>query len=222
MIKTIGYNRLIIIGALLVLGAGLFFYNYKILQPETKKQKAKLSAIQSESSEISSNVERLKNQLSTFDKEKIDFAKVQSLGFFDPQDRVETRRLITAIQEDSELVNARYAVKPAQSISSDKLRAAGYKILKTNIDFDLEALDDVDIYKFIYTLSYGFPGQVSIQNISFSRDVEVTQPLLRKIGSGQSEAIIKAKLNVDWQTMVPDESAKKTNENNQNNQGGAY
>jgi hypothetical protein len=54
-----------------------------------------------------------------------------------------------------------------------------------------------------------------IQDISFSRNVEVTQPLLRKIGSGAKEAIVKSSLNVIWQTMVPDENAQRSVENNQ-------
>jgi hypothetical protein len=215
MIKSIGYNLFFIIFLLASVGAGLFFYNLKMLQPDVAKQNGKLLSLQGEVSQITNNLDRLKNQLDTFEKEKIDFSKVQSLGFFDSQDRVAARRMIDAIQKDSQLVNARYTIKPARNISNEKLREAGYKILETQINFDLEALNDIDIYHFINSLSNGFPGQLVIQDISFSRNVEVTQPLLRKIGSGAKEAIVKSSLNVIWQTMVPDENAQRSVDNNQ-------
>jgi hypothetical protein len=210
MIKAIGYNRFIIIGALILIGTGLFFYNANVLQPTMQKQQANLSTVRSKSSEISNNLDKLKNQLSNFGNEKADFARVRYLGFFDTQDRVNTRKLISRIQKDSRLISARYTIKPAESVTNEKLKEASSKILKTDIAFDLEAVEDTDIYRFVYLLSYGFPGQISVKDISLVRGREVTQPLLRQIGSGQAEAIVSAKLNVVWQTMVPDESAQES------------
>lgn len=214
MIKAVGYNKIlliVILGALLV---ATFLYNKEYLAPELLNQQRKLAAINSEISTMTNDLDQLRNQLSQFEKEKEDFASIQALGFFDSQNRVETKKLISQMQRESRLLTARYTVKPAQYISDDKTLEAGYKILKTDMNFKLEAIEDVDIYKFIYLLNYGFPGQLHINDFVISKEADITLPLIRKIGVGQSESIIGATLNITWQTMVPDETTANVNENN--------
>ena len=91
-------------------------------------------------------------------------------------------------------------------VESKRAKDANYKMVATDIQFDLEAIEDVDIYKFLYVLTYGFPGQVVVNDFTVSRDVEVTQPLLRRIGSGQSEPIVQSSVRISWYTMVPEDN----------------
>jgi len=116
-------------------------------------------------------------------------------------------------------MNARYTIKPAKSLVTDKSKEAGHKILETDIDFTLDAIEDSDIYRFVYNLNYGFPGQIAINRFSISRDVAITQPLLRKIGTGGAEALVTGKLNVTWRTMVLDETLKASSEGEENDEG---
>jgi len=219
MVKTIGYNRFLFIAILALTLVALFFYTQYVQTPSLQKEKRKLSTVQSETSEMRNNVDRLRNQLDQFEKEKADFARVQSLGFFDGQDRIDAKQLITAIQNDSKLVNARYSIKPVKSVVTEKSREAGYKILATDIDFNLEAIEDADIYQFIHNLNYGFPGLITIKKFTLDRTGEITPVILRKIGTSGSEVLVKSQLNVSWYTMVADETLQKARTDNE---GGEY
>lgn len=210
MIKTIGFNKAVLIFLLALFCVLAFGYTHQILQPGLIKKQRMLSGNKSEISRMRSDLDKLTAGMDKFEQQKADFETVQKLGFFDPQNRVMAKQRIVAIQRESRLLSAKYTIKPAESITGEKLSEVGYKILKTDIDFTLEALEDADIYKFIYILNYGFPGQVLIKNISMSRDKEITQPLLRKIGVGQPEAIVKATVSISWQTIVPDETIAVT------------
>ena len=216
MIKIIGYNKALLILILCASMVLLFLYNQKMLMPNLQKQERQLRTAQSEISKMTGDMDQLRNSLEKFEKEKLDFERVQKLGFFDLQDRVKADATVSAIQRESRLIAAKYSIKPASTISNQKLRDAGYKILNTDMDFDLEAIEDNDIYKFIYILNYGFPGQIIIKNLDISRPVKVTQPILRKIGGGEAVAVVKASLKVSWQTMVPDETISKTRSASQN------
>jgi len=210
MIKLIGYNKLLLIVLLLVCLIGAFLYNQSILKPSLDKKERVLRANSSEMSEMTTNLSELSGNLQAFEKQKIDFERVQNLGFFNSQNRVEAREFITAIQKESRLLSARYEIKPARSDENKMAKEAGAKVLTTDISFDLEAIEDSDIYKFIYILNYGLPGQVVINDFVLSRDKEITQPLLRKIGVGEAVAVVNASLNVTWNTVVLDETLSVT------------
>ena len=218
MIKAIGYNKVFLIVVLMACLAVTFLYNQNFLKPDLDKKNRTLRANSSEISEMTGNLNKLSGDLQKFEKQKTDFERVLKLGFFDPQNRVEARQIITEIQQESRLLSAKYQISPAQSEENKMAKEAGSKILTTGIRFDLEAIEDADIYKFIYILNYAFPGQLAINDFSMSREVDVTQPILRKIGVGQAEALVKASLSVTWKTMVPDETISVTG--NSSNQGG--
>jgi len=219
MIKTIGYNKIVLIVILIACLAVTFLYNQNFLKPDLDKKNRALRANSSEISEMTDNLNKLSGDLQKFEKQKTDFERVQNLGFFDSQNRVEARQIITEIQKESRLLSAKYQINPAKSEDNKMAKEAGAKILTTDIRFDLEAIEDADIYKFVYILNYAFPGHLAINNFSMSREIDVTQPVLRKIGVGQAEAIVKASLAVTWKTMVPDEGLSVTGDSS--NQGGA-
>ncbi len=210
MIKSIGYNKTLLIVILLGCLVAAFLYNQNVLKPSLDKKERVLRANSSEMAEMTRNLTELSGNLQNFEKQKIDFERVQNLGFFNSQNRVEARQFITAIQKESRLLSAKYQIKPARSDDNKMAKEAGAKILTTEIAFDLEAIEDSDVYKFIYILNYGLPGQIIINDFSLSRDEEITQPLLRKIGVGEAVAVVNASLNVTWKTMVLDETMAVT------------
>ncbi len=218
MMKVVGLNKILLILLLAAFLVLAFLYSQYVLGPSLKKQQSLLSVSKAEISEMTNNLTLLSEGLEKFELQKDDFEKIRHLGFFNPQNRVEAKQIITAMQRESRLRIKTYTIKPAVSITNEKSREAGYKVLNTDMDFNLEAIEDADIYKFIYILNYGFPGQVIIKNFSISREVDITQPLLRKIGVGQSEPIIEATLSISWQTMVPDEALSVSDATSQ--QGG--
>jgi hypothetical protein len=212
MIRVIGFQRVLFILVLGFLVVSAFLYTMYLLKPSLLKSERELAQSRSEISQMSSDMEQLNLGIAKFETQKAKFDKVTQYGFFDPQDRSETRQRLNAMQKESGVLSARFSIAPAVTEVNEKAKEAGYKILNTKIDFSLDAIDDNDIYNFIYLLNYGFPGTVTIENISISRDKEITQPVLRAIGVGEAEAIVKASISTKWLTMVPDTSIEVNSE----------
>lgn len=219
--KAVGATKILSIVILAVVSGLIFLYTFQYLKPDLLKKTRSLQANDAEIGKMVTDLNDLKSGLEKFETQKQDFETIQKLGFFDSQNRVEAKTRIDIVQRESRLINAKYTIRPAENLSNDKVKEAGYKLLSTGIDFDLEAIEDADIYKFIYLLNYGFPGQIVIDGLDMSRDIEITQPLLRKIGVGQVEPIIKGRMNVRWLTMVPDETLAVSTEGQVQNNGGA-
>jgi len=121
-----------------------------------------LRSEKSDISKMTKDMDDLSKGLAQFEKEKEDFANVQNMGFFDEQDRAKTKNIIEAMQRDSRLLTARYSLSPARLVPEVRAKEAGYDLISTDIDFSLEAIEDADIYRFVYMLNYGFPGQLKI------------------------------------------------------------
>ena len=212
MIRVIGLQRVLILVLLAVLLGALFFYGMFVLKPEIVREQRELALNQSKISEMTANMDKLVQGMELFTEQKEEFEVIQKYGFFDPQNRVLARQHLNLMQKESRLLSAKYTIKPAVTEKNKIALEAGYKVLNTDIEFILEAIEDLDIYNFIYLLNYGFPGQISIKELKISRDQEVTQPLLRQIGVGKATPLVKAVFLVNWRTMVADDSLSISSE----------
>jgi hypothetical protein len=212
MIRLIGIQRILAIVLLAALVVLLFLYTKFLMEPGIRITQAELSKNRGEIAEMRDNIDKLMQGMQLFQTQKDDFLYIESLGFFDDQNRVEARRRLNLMREESDLLSAKYTIKQARSIDNEQATEAGYKILNTEIDFTFEALDDGDIYNFIYLLNYGFPGLITIEKLTMAREKEITQPLLRKIGNGEYEPLVRGALKVSWITMVPDSAVETRGE----------
>lgn len=204
--RVIGFQRAVALLLLTIFFVVSGFYGFYYLNKDISKVQRELSLNQSDIAEMSDNIDRLRSGLEKFTTQKTTFEKIRKQGFFDPQNRVETRQRLNAMQKESRLLSAKYVIRSATTDKNEIAKEAGYKILNTNINFTLDAIEDSDIYNFIYLLNYGFPGQISITELTMTRDKEITIPRLQQIGVGDLKPIIKGDLKVNWRTMVPDDS----------------
>lgn len=206
MIRLIGFNKILLILVLGGLLAALGFYYYMVSTPQIDKNNKELRRSNAEISEITTNLSDLKLGIEKFTQQEQDFKQLEKYGFFDPQDRVQARKKLNHIKDISGVMAAQYTIKSAQTDKNEKIAAAGYKILNTPMEFDLDALDDKEIYRFIYYLNYGFPGQISIEEISITRDENITFERLKAIGLGLEplEPLVKSRILANWRTIVPD------------------
>ena len=204
MVRLIGIRRILAIVLLAAFLVILFLYNSVLMKPDIRQMQQELARSKAEVAEMGVNIDKLMQGIELFKSQESEFLQIQKFGFFDDQDRVEARRRLNLMQKESRLLSAKYTIMQAVDQENEKAQEAGYKEIATEISFELEALDDTDIYNFIYMLNYGFPGQVSITSLAMSREKEITQPLLRKIGVGETEPLVKAGLKVNWTTMIPD------------------
>jgi len=207
MIEALGFKRLLI---LIVLGgavAVLAFFNFMVFAPQAAATKAALNKANGENSTLTADIESMKNGMAKFQTEKVLFDQINKIGVFNEQNRVVARERFNVMQKLSKVMAAKYEIKPATLVESGLTSVDGttddtYAILRSPISVSLSALDDLDIYRFVYYLNYSFPGQVTIKNLHIERNDKVSPSTLKEIGGGEPPELISSRMDLDWNTIV--------------------
>ncbi len=204
--SSIGTKRLMVLiiaaGAL----AALTFYTYVIMLPQENSKKAEYNGVSGQVAEARGNIEQMKNDLITFETQKQLFEKLNKIGFMNDQNRVLTRERFETLQRLSKTVSTKYEIKPASILEDDLSANTGYVTMISPITVSVTAIDDLDIYRFIYYLNYGFPGYMTISNISMQRSADITPEVLKEVGSGKPPSIVSANIDLVWTTMAKKDS----------------
>jgi len=202
MIQVLGANRVILLVVLFLLlgatGGGLYGY----LIPVNDKTERKLNGVNSQITSKKDEIRQLQQQIDQLHLLRADFEVLGNLGFFDIQDREQTKKRLDLVTELSKVSLARYNVGKGIVEINENADKTGYVVLKSAININVQALDDLDIYKFIYWVENGFPGHVSLSSLDMRRVNEVTPVNLKKIGRGGPLALMDSTLNFVWRTMV--------------------
>lgn len=202
MIAKIGVKRTILIMALLVVLAASAGLNYFVFEPRNVQSQNELNAVMSETATLSNEVQKMRADFEVFQKQKSFYETIERLGFFNDQDRVIARERFDTMQKLSKIISARYEIKAANLIEGEDASATGFVVMESPITVTLSAIDDLDVYRFIYYLNYGFPGHITINNLSLERKAEITPAVLKQIGTGAPPEIISAKMDLEWRTMA--------------------
>lgn len=206
MIKDIGAKRAFLLLTLVVLLAGMVAISYLVLEPQTERSKQELNRVMGEKSTLQSEVDKMRADFVSFQKEKALFDTITKMGFFNDQDRVLARERFDTMQKLSKIISARYQIKAANIVADEGASAGDFVVMESPITVDLSAVDDLDVFRFVYYLNYGFPGHITINSLNMERKAEVTPTILKEIGTGSPPEIISAKLELDWRTMARKDS----------------
>lgn len=202
MIKLIGTKRLmtifILAGACAVMGGASFL----LIKPQNEKVGRELQQLKSDVGFKRSETNRFREEMTAIQNEKNTFQSLQALGFLGEQSRSDARKRIEAIQSYSRVLSARYNIAPGKVENVETATEADQVLLKTEIAIDLDALDDADIYKFISLMENAFIGHVSVTSLEINRVLDLNEVTLRQIGSGIPAVLVKAKLVLNWQTLI--------------------
>lgn len=96
-----------------------------------------------------------------------------------------------------------YNIKPAIVEENKQAAKADYVVLKTPATVDVDAMDDLDFYSFMYWIDNAFTGQVSITGFDMERVLDVNDRTLRRIGGGNPTTLLKGSLSFEWRTLIP-------------------
>lgn len=206
MIASIGYKRSLFILVLAVAVGVLAFASYFVFAPKVVSTQSELSTLQAQSSTLQGEVDQMRDSFAQFDKKKVVFEDISRMGFFNDQNRVLARERFETLQKLSKIISARYEIKAANVLSQDIPIETGFVVMESPISITLTALDDIDIYRFIYYLNYGFPGHVTINSLEILREGEITPEILKDIGTGNPPSLITATMELEWRTMARKES----------------
>ncbi len=231
MIKKLGIKRAFLLLVLsLVLGA-LFMQSEFLLKPKVLQSQAQLASIQDEVSRLQSEVDKMTTNFALFEKQKVVYDTLLNIGFFNTQDRSAARERLNTMQRLSKIISARYEIKSAKvvldevnpSLKTDPNavttvaveggqsedggeKVNTYVVLESPVTITLSALDDLDIYRFIYYLNYGFPGHISIESLVITRTGDVTPAALKNISNKNPKELLSAQMNLVWRTYTRKES----------------
>ena len=206
MIASIGYKKSLLLFVLAGAFAFLAFSTYFVFQPKAVSSKTELQKLEAQALTLQSEVDQMQQDFALFDSKKALFENISRMGFFNDQNRVLARERFDTLQKLSKIMSARYEIKPAKVFSQDLPLETRFVVMESPITITLTALDDIDIYRFIYYLNYGFPGHIMIDRLEIKREGEVSPDVLKAIGLGNPPALITATMEMQWRTMARKES----------------
>ncbi|MFA5592359.1 MAG: hypothetical protein WC989_03490 [Micavibrio sp.] len=218
MIKTIGIKRAVVLLSLAGLCAFAFVLSNYFLTAQVQKSRQALASTQGEIAQLQMELEQMRQDAIFLEREKGTYENITRLGFFEPQDRVEARARLDTIQKLSKIVSARYEIRAAtvmreedtqtdaiinESLAAEGEKAPEFAVIESPVIVTLSAIDDIDIYNFIYYLNYGYPGHISIEKLNIERRGDITQDNLKLIGMGTPPELVSARMEIIWRSMIP-------------------
>lgn len=210
MIEKIGLHRAFLLFVLAGSLAVLFVANEYLFKPKMAESQQQANVAANELGRLRDEVAKMQVDFQTFERQKDIYQTISRMGFFNDQDRVLARERFDTMQKLSKIISARYEIKAANILTDESNPDTGFVVMESPITVELSAVDDLDVYRFIYYLNYGFPGHITIKSLDIERKAEVTANILKDIGQGNPPQIISAKMELDWRTMARKDSIMTT------------
>lgn len=203
MIQILGFRRVITLAILIAVNLALAGALYSLILPQKDKVERELRTTRSAVNARRTEVATLKNEYEQIQEQKNLFENLQNAGFFTTQDRINARKTIEQIQRESKVLAARYDIQAIQVQENPAAATADHVLLHSPMKFSLDALDDIDVYSFMYWAQNAFPGQVGIDSVTIERKLDVDEITLKQIGTGRPVVLVSATVDFSWNTMVP-------------------
>jgi hypothetical protein len=207
MISILGIKRVIGILVLLLLNAALAAAVYTYLAPQSESMEREARQLRGQVSMKLADSDKLRLEHQQIQEQKTRFEDLTAAGFFSDQNKVLARTKIEAVQKYSGVLSAAYNISPATTSTGKITEGTNHLMLDTPVSLTIEAMDDVDFFNFIYWVENGFPGHISVSNVSFERTLDINDVTLRQIGSGIETTLVKGKVSFNWRTLIPNPAA---------------
>lgn len=226
IINILGIRRIILLAVLVALNGLMAAVIYNYLSPETQKSEALLRNVTSENQRLQINIMRMHDEFKQIDNLKDRFAKLRADGFFSEQDRRSAEARLTTIKEQSGVNSALVSIASAQAERTGLADQAKHRIMVTDMDIEITALDDVSVYRYWNLMKSKFPGHVQLESFSIRRINELDQNALTMVANGQNIDVVRAEMAVKWRTLLPNHRIKEVVENpgefNDSGMGGGF
>lgn len=207
ILEVLGLKRVLGLGLGLLVNGVMALLLYLYLMPATQSRTAELETLRAEVSTRTTEVAGLRQEIEAFEGQKTAFEDLKRLGFFSAQDRVTAREKIDEIRNLSKLLSIHYKIEPATYAKDSLIAKAKHVIVTSPLSVRLDAIEDKDIYRFLYLMDTVFPGHVALEELSLEKKMDVTQPVLRQIGTGVPVVLVAGDAKLTWRTVIPEEQA---------------
>lgn len=203
MIRVLGARRVLTLVALLALNALMGAAVYLYLMPEQMKKNNELNSLRGQTSTVQSDIDRMQIEFDQLAVQQSQFEKLRDRGFFGAQGRREAEKVLQRIQQEAGVVSAVANIQSGKIEDSEEAQKAEHKILVSPVSIKLSAVDDVDVYKYLYLVERFFPGHISIKTIILERKMSINNTVLRAIATGAKPQLVTADIQAEWRTMIP-------------------
>ncbi|MGQ0527285.1 MAG: hypothetical protein ACT4OY_04550 [Alphaproteobacteria bacterium] len=203
MIKMLGFKRVLILLVLIsvnfAMAGALYFY----IQPQHMAKDQQMRVLQSQISEKQSDIDRIQIAFEQLEVQQSVFDNLRARGFFGNQERRQAETALSDIQQKSGVISAIANIMPGRVRDDEEAQKADHKVLESSVNLRVEALDDTDIYRYLYLLQNYFPGHVAIEKVGLGRKGAINDAVLRGIAGGQSPPLTEVDILLIWRTMIP-------------------
>lgn len=203
MIDILGYKRVVKILILVAINAALALFVYVYMAPENDRKNSELRVEDSRISVLRSDIEKLRVEFQQLEEQKAEFETLKEKGFFNDQGRRNAELILQRVQERSGVITAVASIDKGTIEQNEDADKAEYKILKSPLNLQIQAIDDLDVFRYIYFLQENFPGHLAVEELNLLRDGNVNETVLRAIANGQNPPLVKADVRLMWRTMIP-------------------
>ena len=203
MIQILGAKRVLTLAILVLANVILAAALYFVFIPQKIKTEQDLRVTKAAVASRRNEIQTMQTEYQQIEEQKSLFGDLEKAQFFSTQDRVEARRMIETIQGTSKVLSAKYAIGAAEVLENEQASAAGHVILHSPLNVKIDALDDIDIYSFIYWMENAFPGHAAVTGLTLERKLDIDEVTLRQIGNSVPTVLVNASIDFDWSTMVP-------------------
>ena len=204
MIRVLGTKRILTIVALLLLNALMASLLYLYVIPDKAKKERELRGLRGKISTVQSDIGRMQIEFDQLTLQQAQFDKLRKRGFFGSQGRREAEKVFRRIQQESGVISAVANVQPGFIEDNEEAQKAEHKILVSPVSIKIDALDDVDVFRYLYLVERFFPGHMTIDKITLERKADITGTVLRSIASGTNPQLVSAEITAEWRTMIPE------------------
>lgn len=204
MIKILGVKRVSILLVLLACNGLLGYLSYMYFTPQKEVKERELRNTRSQASTLQSDIDGLLVEFEQLDEQREEFERLKKDGFFDGQSRRQAELIFKKIQDRSGVISAVASVDAGEFEENEEAKKAEHNILKSPVKVRIEAVNDLDIFRYIYLVDEFFPGHVSIDSMKMERQSDVSGTILRGIASGKNPPLVTAELELSWRTMIPE------------------
>lgn len=207
MINILGIRRIVILVAFLMLNAALVFLYYNVFSPQLVSKEQEKNGLLGQIGGVRNELNNIQIEFSLLEEQQKNFNKLEAIQFFDKQDRRRAQEILEVMQDRSSVLSAKASISGGALIDHPEAERAQHKILESSIQIEISAMEDTDIFRYLWLLENRFPGYVDIKTFTLERKVDVNRELLQKIISGEKPEIVSAKIAADWKTMIPASAA---------------
>lgn len=208
MIDILGPRRLFILLALLAVNVVFAASVYYYLQPQTVTAEKRLNGAKKKVKQTQKDIDKILVEFEQLEDQQEFFDELREDGFLTAQGRREAELMLEDIQKQSGVASAKVSISSGKLEDHDEAVKVEYAVLVSPVQIKVQAMDDVDVYRYLSILQERFPGLLIAENVVMKRFRDVDNPVLRAIATGKDVPMVSADLKLSWVTMIPEKEAE--------------